>query len=82
MRSMVRRVLGHRVSVEALIEVGLWLALPYLLIGIGYTFLTADRVDFMEAQLSHYLPAGANVAAFGESILLWPLLLLHPLFCG
>ena len=60
----------------------LYFALPYLLIGIGYTFLTADRVDFMEAQLSHYLPAGANVAAFGESILLWPLLLLHPLFCG
>jgi hypothetical protein len=81
MRTMVRRVLGHRVSVEALFEIGLWLALPYLVIGIGYTFLTADRVDWMEAQLAHYLPAGANIAAFGESILLWPLLVLNQLYC-
>ena len=66
---------------KALIEAGLWLALPYLVVGIGYTFVNAARVDWMQAQLELILPAGANIAAFAESILLWPLLLLTPLIC-
>lgn len=81
MTSLLRRTLSRRVSVEALIETALWLALPYLLIGIVYTFVNAARVDWMEAQLELLLPAGANIAAFGESVLLWPILLLTPLIC-
>ncbi len=81
MTALLRRVLSRRISVEALIELGLWLALPYLLIGIVYTFLNAARVDWMEAQLNQVLPAGANIVAFAESTLLWPLLLLTPLIC-
>lgn len=79
--SVLRRVLNFRISVEALLELGLWLAIPYLLLGIGYTFLNADLVDRFEAQLQTLLPAGANLVSFGVTTVLWPLLLVAPNVC-
>lgn len=78
---MLRKVLGYRVSVEALLETGLWLAIPYLLIGLVLTFLDPVPMQVMQSQLEFYLPAGANLVAFGESTVLWPILLLVPFLC-
>ena len=77
----LRRLLGHRVSVAALLETGLWLAIPYLLIGLVLTFLDPVPMQAMQSQLEFYLPAGANLVAFGQSTLLWPVLLLVPFIC-
>ncbi|AKS34112.1 hypothetical protein [Mycolicibacterium goodii] len=72
----LRRILSRKVSVEQLIETAMWLAIPYLTIGLGWSFVHADQVRLIEAQLLTELPAGADLVAFGQVALLWPLLLL------
>ncbi|OBK13366.1 hypothetical protein [Mycobacterium asiaticum] len=68
----IRRVLSYQVSVGALIEVAVWLALPYLSIGLVWAFLHGAQVEQIEARLSQALPAGADMAAFGVATALWP----------
>ncbi len=81
MLGVLRRVLNFRVSVEQLIEVALWLAIPYLLAGVVFTFLHADTVDMFESRLETQLPAGANLVAFGHTTAMWPLLWVAPDVC-
>lgn len=68
----LRRVLSYRVSVAALLEVALWLAIPYLSIGLVWAFLHAAQVAQIETRLAKVMPAGADVAAFGVVAALWP----------
>ncbi|MGE2690969.1 hypothetical protein [Mycolicibacterium pulveris] len=78
---MLRRVLSRRVSVEAMIEVAMWLAIPYLLIGLVWAFFDAEQVRAIETVLQTRLPAGADIAAFVQTTLLWPLMLLGTDVC-
>ncbi|MFV1364535.1 hypothetical protein AAHH97_13960 [Mycolicibacterium elephantis] len=78
---MLRRVLSRRVSVEAMIEFAMWLAIPYLLIGLVWAFFDAEQVRAIETALQARLPAGADIAAFVQTTLLWPLLLLGTDVC-
>lgn len=82
MLGVLRRALSHKVSVGDLIELTLWLAIPYLLVGVVYTFLHADRVAAVQTQLQTQLPAGADLVAFGVTTLLWPVLILGARICG
>ena len=78
----LRRLLSMEVSIADLIEVAMWLAVPYLVIGIGFTFLHPEYVQFFETQLATRLPAGADLAAFGQTMLLWPVLLIADYICA
>ena len=69
---MLRRVLSRRVSVEAMIEFALWMAIPYVVIGLAYAFFRTEQVALIESQLQTRLPAGADVAAYGLTALFWP----------
>jgi hypothetical protein len=80
--ALLRRVLNRRVSIEALIEVALWLALPYMIVGLVWAIVHPEPVQLLQAQLEKVLPAGADVAAFGEAAALWPALLLLPDACA
>ncbi|WP_431231202.1 hypothetical protein ACQ856_16355 [Mycolicibacterium psychrotolerans] len=77
----LRRLLSYEVTVEAVIEIAMWLAIPYLLIGLVWGFFHADAVQQLEVQLGRVLPAGAEVGAYGLAALLWPVLLLLPPLC-
>ncbi|MBU9765249.1 hypothetical protein FR943_15525 [Mycobacterium sp. TNTM28] len=77
----LRRILAHKVSVEQLIETLMWLALPYLVIGLVWTFFHPDQVQLIETSLLTKFPAGANLVAFGQVTLLWPVLLLGADVC-
>jgi hypothetical protein len=77
----VRRLLSRKVSVGAMFEFGLWLGLLHVVIGLVWTFLHYDAVTRLEVELQTLLPAGAEVAAFGLTTLLWPLLLLASVGC-
>jgi hypothetical protein len=68
----LRRVLQYQVSIGALIEVALWLAIPYLSIGFVWASLHAEQTQRIQARLENVLPAGADVAAFGLTAALWP----------
>lgn len=69
-------VLSRPVKVEAVIETLMWLALPYIVIGVIFTVLHPDDVRVLEAQVQTQLPAGADAASFGAVTLLWPMMLL------
>ena len=68
----LRRVLRYQVSVGALIEVALWLAIPYLSVGFVWALLHSEETDRIQARFQNVLPAGADVAAFGVAAALWP----------
>ena len=77
----LRRVLDYKVSIAALIELAMWLAIPHLLIGLTWAFFHAEAVQQLEDQLSRILPAGAEVVAYLAAAVLWPVLLLLPPLC-
>ena len=77
----LRRVLSCEVSIETLIEVAMWLAIPYLLIGLTWAFFHVEAVEQLHDQLNKILPAGAEVASYVAAALLWPALLLLPPLC-
>jgi hypothetical protein len=77
----LRRVLAYELSVAALLELVMWLSVPYVTAGVVFTFLQPRFVDLAEARLQTRLPAGADLVAFGESVLYWPVLLIAPEAC-
>jgi hypothetical protein len=70
--TVLRRVLSRRVSVEAMIEFALWMAIPYIVVGLVFAFFGAEQVQLIETQLQTRLPAGSDVAAYMLMTLLWP----------
>lgn len=70
----IRRILSYKVSVEAMLEFALWLALPYIVIGLAWTFFHPDQVQQIVRHLEKQLPAAADLVAFGLTTLLWPML--------
>jgi hypothetical protein len=78
---MLRRLLSRRVSVEAMIEFAMWMAIPYLLVGLGWAFFHAEQVQLLETVLQSRLPAGSEVLAFVQTALMWPNLLLGADIC-
>ena len=71
----LRRLLSRKVSIEAVLETAMWIAIPYLVVGIMWTFVNADDVARIEDRLQTRIPAGADLAAFGATTVLWPFLL-------
>jgi hypothetical protein len=78
----LRRLLSRKVSVEAMFEIAMWIAIPYLVIGIVWTFFNADDVTRIESQLETRIPAGAELVAFGATTALWPFLLFGHEVCA
>ncbi|MGB8504991.1 hypothetical protein [Mycobacterium sp.] len=70
---MLRRILSYHLSVEALIEVAFWLAIPYVLIGMLWAFFHAEQVELVRTHLETRLPAGADLGAYGLVAALWPI---------
>ncbi len=68
----LQRLLNHRVSVGALIEAALWLAIPYLCIGFVWSSLHGDQVQQIQMRLEKVSPVGADALAFGLATALWP----------
>jgi hypothetical protein len=80
--AVLRRVLSRRVSVDAMIEFALWMAIPYILIGLVFAFVGAEQVQLIETQLQTRLPAGSEIAAFVLTALLWPFQLVGVGVCA
>lgn len=74
--SRVSRMLSRPVKVEAMVETLMWLLLPYIVIGLVFTIAHPDDVRALEKQVQTDLPAGADVAAFGATTLLWPMMMI------
>ncbi|MGA7050389.1 MAG: hypothetical protein WBZ37_03810 [Mycobacterium sp.] len=68
----LRRVLAYQVSVEALIELAMWLAIPYLTFGLLWALIHPEQTQELQTRLEKVLPAGADVGGFGLMMALWP----------
>ena len=55
-----------------MIEFAMWMAIPYIVIGLVFAFFGAEQVQLIETQLQTRLPAGADIAAFVLTALMWP----------
>jgi hypothetical protein len=77
---LLRRVLSHKFTVAAIFELALWLALPYVGIGMAYAFTHPEYLGQREKQLRNVLPPGVDgeLVAIGESALGWPVIMLLP----
>ena len=71
-RARLQRVLEQQVSIGALLELALWLAVPYLCVGIAWTVVHPEQTQQIQTRLETVLPAGADVGAFGLVTALWP----------
>jgi hypothetical protein len=69
---LFRRVLQYEVSVGALIEMALWLAIPYLSIGFVWAVVHTEETQRIQARLANVFPPASDVAAFGLTAALWP----------
>lgn len=70
----MRRLLGRKVSVEAMVEFALWLAIPYIVIGLIWTFLHPGEMTRVAHQWDRVIPAGSQVVSLVELTALWPVL--------
>ncbi|BBY68367.1 hypothetical protein MINTMi198_39260 [Mycobacterium intracellulare M.i.198] len=68
----VRRVLGRKVSIGGLIELAVWLAIPYLCIGFAWTVFHPEQTQRIHARIEVVSPAAADAFAFGVATVLWP----------
>lgn len=81
-RTAVRRLLSRRVSVYDVIEMALWLAIPYVGIGLTWAFFQTQQVGAVEDILTTRLPAGADILSYLLVAALWPLGMLVPGVCA
>ena len=70
--TMLRRLLSRRVSVEAMLEIVMWLAVPYLVIGLVWAFFDAEQVQLIDTAMRTRIPAGSDIGAFVLTALNWP----------
>ncbi|KUI48536.1 hypothetical protein AU198_21525 [Mycobacterium sp. GA-1199] len=77
----LRRLLSRRVSVEAMIEAGMWLSIPYLVIGLIWAFFDAEQVQLIDTALRTRIPAGSDIGAFMVTAVFWPANLLGIELC-
>lgn len=80
-RTRTRSVLSRRLSVADVIELHLWLAIPYVTIGLAWAFFHVDKVRHLEDMLQTALPAGGGMAAYLLVAGFWPVYVLVPSVC-
>jgi hypothetical protein len=78
----LRRVLSRQVSVGTLIEIAVWLTIPYLSAGFAWAFIHPGQVQQIQERVAKMTPVGADVAAFGLTAAWWPASLQIANACG
>jgi hypothetical protein len=81
-RQSARRVLSRRLSVADVIEIALWLAIPYLIVGLVWSFWHVEDVRRLEDLLQNRMPTGQEMVAYLLVAGLWPVYLVLPAVCG
>lgn len=83
-RARLQAQLARPVRVDAVLEALVWLAVPYLLIGLVLTFSRPESLDRVHTALAVQSPqnSGFDLVEFGLATALWPALLVHPGSCA
>ncbi|OBF81193.1 hypothetical protein A5791_05990 [Mycobacterium sp. 852002-51163_SCH5372311] len=71
-RARLQRVVNYQISVGALLELAVWLAIPYLCLGAAWTVVHPVQTQQMQRRLEQISPVGADLGAFLLTTALWP----------
>ncbi|ULE35531.1 addiction module protein [Mycobacterium sp. IDR2000157661] len=77
----VQQMLLRR-GINTWLELVLWLALFYTIVGVGYASLHIELMVQLEHALSDEFSVFANIASLVLTVALWPVLLGTSLLCG
>ena len=69
-------------GITTYLEVVLWFALIYTVIGVVYAAFHIELIGQLEGALSGDFTIFANIAALVVTVGLWPLLLISSMVCG
>jgi hypothetical protein len=69
---LLQRVVTYPVTIGALIEMAIWLAIPYLCVGTAWTVVHPAQTQQIQRRLEQISPVGADLGAFLLTTALWP----------
>jgi hypothetical protein len=69
-------------GISTTLELVLWLALVYIVIGVGYTVFHIELMGQLESALSGTFTIFADLAALAVMVSCWPYLWGTSLLCG
>ena len=70
--ALLQRVVTHQVSIGGLVELAIWLGIPYFCVGLAWTVVHPDQTHQIQTRLEQISPAGADLGAFLMTTALWP----------
>lgn len=77
----VERMLLER-GINTFLEVGLWITLIYIVIGVGYTIFHVELMGQLQSALTGTFPIFSDIAALGVMVVAWPYLWATSIVCG
>lgn len=77
----VERKLLER-GINTFLELGLWIALVYIVIGVGYTIFHVELMGQLQQALTGAFPIFSDIAALLVMVIAWPYLWVTSFLCG
>jgi hypothetical protein len=77
----VERMLLQR-GINTFLELGLWITLVYIVIGVGYTVFHVELMGQLQQALTGAFPIFSDIAALVVMVLCWPFLWVTSFLCG
>jgi hypothetical protein len=77
----VERMLLQR-GINTFLELGLWITLVYIVIGVGYTIFHVELMSQLQQALTGAFPIFSDIAALVVMVLCWPYLWATSFLCG
>ena len=77
----VERKLLER-GINTFLELGLWIALVYIVIGVGYTIFHVEMMSQLQQALTGAFPIFSDIAALLVMVIGWPYLWATSFLCG
>jgi hypothetical protein len=69
-------------GINTFLEVGLWIALIYIVGGVGYTIFHVELMSQLQSALTGAFPIFSDIAALIVMVVAWPYLWATSLVCG
>ncbi len=77
----VERMLLQR-GINTFLELGLWIMLVYIVIGVGYTVFHVELMGQLQSALTGTFPIFSDIAALVVMVVGWPFLWVTSFLCG
>lgn len=69
-------------GINTFLELALWIALMYIVIGVGYTIFHIELMGQLQQALTGTFPIFSDIAALVVMVIAWPFLWVTSVVCG